>query len=147
MAKKKGNETAAEVYAELEAAQAGEAKATSMADREAEDIERAESAEIAELRRQLEEAQSKLAQATAPKRTPLDPDDKTLDEPVLNLPEGKHLRGKGPAKGDTLEVHTYRELGIHPDDLDEDQKINPKTGQIIKSTFIKKTSGNLIEHK
>lgn len=148
MAKKKGNETAAEVYAELEAKQAGPAKATSSADREAEELEQAESAELVRLRRELEIAQTKLAEATRPRRRALDPDDPSLDEPVLKVPEGKYLRGKGPAKGETLEVHTYRELGIHPDDItDEDTRINPKTGGIVRSTFIKKTSGNLIEHK
>ena len=42
-------------------------------------------------------------------------------------------------------VATYRELGVHPDDLDDGLLVNPDTGAIIKCKFIKKPSGNLIE--
>jgi hypothetical protein len=128
MAKKKGEDgqSAADTYAEL---------AVAVPEQSAEQQRIAElEAALAETRRQLE--------ATVPAdkpATPLDEKDARLDEPVL----AKNPKSK--LKGETNAVHTYRELGVHPDDLDDGVKTNPETGQIVKSKFIKSTSGNLIE--
>lgn len=75
-----------------------------------------------------------------PEARPLGPKDKRLDEPVI--PEAPNVRGSTDKK---IAVHTYRELGVHPDDLDDGVNINPETGGITRSKFIKRTSGNLIE--
>jgi hypothetical protein len=119
--------SAADVYAELAANSAAPS---------------AQDERIAELEAKLAEANRALQQrvpADDP-RTPLDSEDPRLDEPVLD--RAVAMRGD---KNRPVEVHTYRELGVHPDDLDADVKTNPETGQIVKSRFIKKTSGNLIE--
>lgn len=148
MAKKKGSaskpqssgaETAEQVYAEL--ASQGATRNVS------EDVGSDDSgrdAEIVRLREELEQARLRLLDAQTTKRRALDPDDESLDERVLPT---ETVKGRGGKDAPPIDVHTYRELGIHPDDLDEGPRVNPKTGGIIRSTFIKRSSGNLIEHK
>jgi hypothetical protein len=129
MAKKKGDEdagqTAADTYAELAATVPAQS---------------AEQQRIAELEAALAATKAQL-EATVPAAKPATPldEDPRLDEPVL----AKNPKSK--LKGETNAVHTFRELGVHPDDLDDSVKVNPETGQIVKSKFIKPTSGNLIE--
>jgi hypothetical protein len=120
------NMSAEDVYAELAAKTAEPSE---------------QDARIAELEAKLAAAERALQQTVpaADPRRPLD-DDPRLDEPVLD--KAVTMRGD---KNRPVEVHTYRELGIHPDDLDDGVKVNPETGQIVKSRFIKKTSGNLVE--
>jgi hypothetical protein len=124
-----GTETAEEVYAELAAKAAAPTE---------------QDARIAELEAKLAAAERALQQSVpaAEPRTPLDPDDLSLDEPVLGRDAEITMRGD---KNRPVKVHSYRELGVHPDDLDDNVKVNPETGQIVRSRFIKKTSGNLIE--
>lgn len=99
-------------------------------------------ARIAELEARLASAERALANKIPERstRTPLDPDDPRLDEPVIA--GNPTLRGD-PSK--PVKIHTYRELGVHPDDLDEGMLVNPETGQVVKCLFIKPGSGNLIE--
>lgn len=123
------NMSAEDVYAEL----AAQGKGTT---------ETPEQAELAELRRINQQLRQQLEQQVPvpePKRE-LDPDDKSLDKPVL----AKKPKSKIPGEGANA-IHTYRELGVHPDDLDAGVNVNPETGQIVRSKFIKPTSGNLIE--
>lgn len=130
-------QTAAEVYAELASQGVGVTPPSVAAENDTAEVARADQMNLA-LRQQIADLQAEL-EAKSGKRV-LDPNDPRLDEPVMiKAPRSKI------EKGEENMVHTYRELGVHPDDLDEGIVLNPETNQIVKCKFIKQPSGNFIE--
>lgn len=166
MAKKKGSETAAEVYAEL--ADQGKGVVNKVepeisisisgdATRFMTDAGEAMSPDarrIAELEAKLRRAEERLqssgtttGEATNLRPITFDPNDTDpkLDEPVLG-PGITHIRGKTGigAAGGEIRVPTWRELRVHPRDVDEGPKYDGD-GRRLPCRFIKQATGNLVE--
>lgn len=93
---------------------------------------------VAQLEQELAEMRAKLELAT-PTRV-LDPADRALDKPVIDTAPKSKIE-----KGEVNDVASFRELKVHPDDLDPGLKVNPDTGQIVKCKFISRRTGNLVE--
>lgn len=164
MAKKKGpaaaddNQSAEDTYAELAAQGKGVPPSLREEEKEvpapapAEGLT-AEQQRIAELEAKLARAEEALASKgqtsgeSSLRPITFDPndDDPVLDEYVIpGVAEVRAKSGSGGRSNEMVTVPTWRELKVHPRDVDDGPQYD-EDGNRLPCRFIKRTSGNLVE--